>query len=378
MNTGMLEQLLNEEEGSALDFKREQYPFYGASDQDKSEILKDVLAFANAWRRAPAYILLGVDENPGSRALVVGVTEHLKDADLQQFINTKTQRPVSFAYSVQEIEGKQVGIIEIPVQPRPLFVRKRFGKVEADTVYVRRGSSTALAAPDEVARMGAAEAAAETPSLTMEFAVTETRTPLGDSVVITSTSLKPIEIDEIRPRSVATFGLDALNEPDDRYYEQLISFTREQHLYSAVGFAVTNNSTTVAIDVKARAMIQKESGLYVTDWLSRRPSKHRYWHIVSGFNQPPIQSAHRNEADPEVYDRGTQWEVTIPFGTIHPRETSWTAYHLFVGADRSLTIPVEFRLSAENLPNPVTSQLTLEIESTTRQMTAADTEESGS
>ena len=64
-----MEELLHEEETETLDFKRNQYLFAGASDDDKSEIVKDVLAFANAWRRTDAYILIGVQEVKGGEAL---------------------------------------------------------------------------------------------------------------------------------------------------------------------------------------------------------------------------------------------------------------------------------------------------------------------
>ena len=53
MNAEFLEALLNEDENPALDFKREQYPFERAPDDEKSELLKDILAFANACRRIP-------------------------------------------------------------------------------------------------------------------------------------------------------------------------------------------------------------------------------------------------------------------------------------------------------------------------------------
>ena len=52
-----LESLLDMEEGPSLDFKRKQYRFNKASDKDKSELLKDILAFANSQRYRTAYIL---------------------------------------------------------------------------------------------------------------------------------------------------------------------------------------------------------------------------------------------------------------------------------------------------------------------------------
>jgi len=40
MNDALFEQLLYEEESATLDFKRDQYPFAKATDEDKSELLK--------------------------------------------------------------------------------------------------------------------------------------------------------------------------------------------------------------------------------------------------------------------------------------------------------------------------------------------------
>ena len=79
MDATLLERLLYEEEGETLDFKEMQYPFSGASKEQKSELLKDILGFANAWRRAEAYIIIGVKEVRGGRSTVVGTTNHLDD-----------------------------------------------------------------------------------------------------------------------------------------------------------------------------------------------------------------------------------------------------------------------------------------------------------
>lgn len=158
MNTReLIDMLLFEEEGSALDFKSEQYRFIKASDEDKSELLKDILAFANAWKRSDAYILIGIKEVKGSKSEVTGITEALDDAQLQQFVQSKVNKPIQFSYLSAEIDAKKVALITIPAQTRPLFLKKDFGKLTANTVYVRRGSSTSIALPDEIASMGAAD-----------------------------------------------------------------------------------------------------------------------------------------------------------------------------------------------------------------------------
>jgi len=131
-------------------------PFVGASDDQKSELLKDILAFANTGRQSDAYILVGVEEVKGGRSIVRGVQAHLDDHDLQQFVTSKTQRPVVFSYQAFEIEGTSCGIIRVPVQERPIYLLKKYGRLDPNVVYIRRGSSTDQAKPDEIAKMGIA------------------------------------------------------------------------------------------------------------------------------------------------------------------------------------------------------------------------------
>jgi hypothetical protein len=157
MNDALFESLLNEDESSYLDFKRDQYLFIGATDDEKGKLLKDILAFANAWRRTDAYILIGVEDVQGGRSKVVGITSHFDDAKIQQFVNSKTNRPITFSYLVFPFEGVQVGIIYIPIQERPIYLNSDFGKLKKlykDRVYIRRGSSTDYASPDEISKMG--------------------------------------------------------------------------------------------------------------------------------------------------------------------------------------------------------------------------------
>src|SRR5256885_9467501 len=115
MNPILFEELLNEDESPTLDFKRDQYPFEKVDDEQKSELLKDILAFANAWRRTDAYILIGVEDVKGGRSNVVGVTAHFDDASIQQFVSDKTNRPVTFSYEVFPFESVLVGIFYIPL-----------------------------------------------------------------------------------------------------------------------------------------------------------------------------------------------------------------------------------------------------------------------
>lgn len=71
VKTFLIDELIYEEESATLDFKSKQYLFDGANDYEKSELLKDILAFANAWRRTDAYILIGIEEVKGEKSNII-------------------------------------------------------------------------------------------------------------------------------------------------------------------------------------------------------------------------------------------------------------------------------------------------------------------
>lgn len=156
-----LEELRSAGESSTLDYKAERYRFAKASEDDKSELLKDILALANSQRSGEAYILLGFKENAPYPAEVVGLPADgaVDDSRIQEFINAKLESKLNFHYEEQMFSGKQIGVISIPKQHRPFYVTKSYGRVEANTVYLRRGSSSGVATPREIYRMGDADQA---------------------------------------------------------------------------------------------------------------------------------------------------------------------------------------------------------------------------
>jgi hypothetical protein len=154
----LFDTLIRKSECDTLDFK-ERYPFAGAVDDDKSALLKDILAFANAWKETDAYILVGVKEKDRRADRFIGVSTHLADNDLQEFVNKKTNRPVAFSVEALNFRGAELDAIRIDQsQSRPIFLTKNFGKLQSQIVYIRRGSSTDIADPNEIAEMGKAGA----------------------------------------------------------------------------------------------------------------------------------------------------------------------------------------------------------------------------
>ena len=173
-----IRELILEGESNRLDFKREQYRFVGLSgpdgDKEKAKLLKDVLAFANAFRKDPAFILVGVDESPSRNQAVAGIPKQdvIDDATLQQFVNSKTNRLIPFrAYSVPCPNANVVQDVEIDpcADQRPFHLKKEFGGIATDEVWFRSGSSNTRATPDDIYRMGAEQYKRSRPVLECEI-----------------------------------------------------------------------------------------------------------------------------------------------------------------------------------------------------------------
>lgn len=358
MDASLLENLLHQEESSGLDFKRDQYKFDKATDEEKGELLKDILAFANSWRQSAAHILIGVKEVRGGRSAVFGVTEHLLNRNLQQFVNSKTNRPVEFTYNPMTVEGQQIGVITIPVQPRPVFLTKSFGGLRANVVYIRRADTTAEANPDEVFRMGAASSEEAAPALAWEFGDLETRVCSGSSARLTGVVLGIPQKDSLpkygKPTSTA-FGLpispfDSMTNRE--FYRDFADWLCAKLLLQPVGVVVHNQSRVAAVNAVLTLRFPS-SGVFAVDGGSfpAEPSTMRV-PALGGLGPQSSVTATRY---------GDHYEVRVELGTIPPGLSAWAEEPFFLGSRESMELAVAVTISAENVPEPIRQCGTLEI-----------------
>lgn len=359
MNDRLLEELLHEREKENLDFKRDQYPFEGASNAAKSRLLKDILAMANAWRREPAFILIGVDETEGGgRAVVVGVEDHLKDADLQQFVNQKTQKPVTFAYYAYQFEEKSIGIIELPVLmgKRPFFLVFDYGNLKKETVYLRRGSANEVAGIDDIAEMGRVAGATErgaSPILKLKFADLEDRQVYEEGLVIDCLVLDPIDPELLKPRSVTSpFSVTFDLGKNPTFYEELVEYARLQGLMCPVGFSILNDSEVAADDVQVLIEIPRQDDLFLLDDATYPSRPWKYSGSIPGqFHEP----------DPKVTKFSEGWEIATRWDRVLPQKTEWSQSPFYIGAAREMEFQVTARIFAVDLPRPIEQNLPIGI-----------------
>ncbi|MDB4777824.1 ATP-binding protein [bacterium] len=383
MTPEKLEPLLFEDEGTALDFKRDQYPFAKATEEEKSELLKDILGFVNCWRRTEAFIVIGVEEVQGAKGIVHGVAGHLQDHSLQQFVNNLTNRPVQFGYETCELEGKQIGIIRIEQQQRPIYLKRDYGKLKKEKVYIRRGSSTDPGKPagiDEIASMGAAAQEAECAKLNIEFASTSSEAMLGPQIQWEAELCRMPEDDKIpflKERSnnvklpdgtsiglpnLASFSMD--NRLNERFFKELAYYEFHHRLYQEVRLVVENTGAVVASDVRIEAALKKGTGIVVIR-KSKMPDRPKRRESVLG-NMGVMKDIvlHQGLRDPGCVIIDTddeQMKIEIDCGNIQPGRKVWSDVFC-IGVGQTGEYEVNGQMFAGNLAERQT--FTLKIDAT--------------
>lgn len=370
----LIECLLHESESNSLDFKSEQYRFVGANDNDKSELMKDILAFANSWRRDDAYILIGVKEERGDRHSVIGISSQLEDAHLQQFINSKSQRPIEFSYMSTEFEGKPIGIIHIPVQrERPFYLRENYGKLEKEKVYVRRGSSTAIATPDEIAKMGSQR---NTRSITLDQLAAFLVQGNYDEVITKEVSCNVVNVTIPKNEELPDCGghssfssLNCFQRDNKEYYRQLAQYIRVVNAVRKFKLAIKNDGTGPASAVKVIIEIddsENNSIACCADDFPDTPDEKEFAIGVPTIRHPLDE--------PDIVCKATPsgWQLTFYFGKIHAKDQAVTKDSFYLGSYVSQTIRLKVKMFTDDFSEPREEELRVAFVVTDRILSAGD------
>lgn len=359
MNASLFESLLFEEESTTLDFKQGQYRFAKATDDEKSELLKDILGFANAWRRADAYILIGVRELRGQRSQVIGISaqDHLDDHSLQQFVSNLTNRPVRFHYEAYMIDGKQVGIIRVETQSRPIYLKKDYGTLSKNDVYVRRGSSTdptKPATPEEIALMGSSMAP-DQPRLRVEFADLNVDESLGNEIHLQSVHCRfPGPIPSLTQPRYSPFDemMSIVHQPNKEFYREMAAFIVQSGLLRPVRLVIHNVGEIVAKNVRIEIRFLKEheqnSALTDDDRLSR-PSRDHLHSFAMDVRPSPV--GRQKPGQVVIRQDSTSFVVEVDCATLQPDRRVWSEV-FFLARLSTGTITLEGHLFADDLARP--------------------------
>lgn len=374
MTNDLFEDLLLEEEGTTLDCKKEQYRFVKASDEEKSELLKDILGFANAQRRAATYILIGVEEVRGGRSNVIGIdaSDQLNDHALQQFVNNLVNTPVHFQYRAFTYEGKNVGIFVIDeMQNPPIHLKKDYGKLKKDEVYIRYGSSTEPrpATPTEIARMGR-DRSRQRAELLVEFAEIDRDDAIGARVELQCEFCSLPEVKDI-PKLPgpyqSPFGIrtDFLHQHNENYFYERAEYEFMTRLCRPVRLTVKNVGEAAAKNVRVELVVPMGIGLWTAEDLPPKPKKEE---MPGERAMRGIRSVHqrRDLGEVDIDRNDDRFLIEIDCRDLQPGRRV-RSDRFYIGAGESGDYAIEGHVFADNLPAPQSFRLTImaDVEHTT-------------
>lgn len=141
MNEDLLNFLLNQTEHEGLDFKKGLY-----AKQNYEDLLKDVLAMANAKIQGPRYIVFGVKENVQQIKDLFDINNPVDAASYQELILENIEPQIICNLSYVSYQNKQLAILEI-TEPKeqPYLLKKQYGKLHKGFCYIRKGSKSEYA-----------------------------------------------------------------------------------------------------------------------------------------------------------------------------------------------------------------------------------------
>lgn len=347
-----LDALRYKSEGTDLDFKQVQYRFVKATEADKAELLKDILAMANAWREGTGYILLGFKDRAPHPAEVLGIVEHLDDANIQQFVHGKVKPKLEFHYEERIYGGKAVGIISIPKQPRPFYLAHAYGHLKSNVVYVRRGSSTDEAEPPEITKMDTADSGRGT--TTVELAMlTPYNEKLPDGLALRFLQFEAMP-DYVSERSSGSYVLSSIWYDNRDYWREEAEYRKTQLSLIQVQFELTNRSnfalSNAKLEISVEALDEQNFKMLATYDLPDKPEAQS--NGISGFHTF-ADIMLRREKKFIVEEDGSAPLCCARLGTLLPGETARAADSLAVLPSGPGRIRIHVRVLAEELATPI-------------------------
>ena len=263
---------------------------------------------------------------------------------------------IGFSYQPYPFEGKQVGIIRIPLQEKPFFILKDFGKVKKGVVYIRRGSSTDEADPSEIAKMGIAVVLDQPrPLFELEFANLTGHSRLGRDITIVSTVVRYDEKD-VPLLGYSQFSIEAmLNRHDENYFRNKARYIAKTELLSKVAFYIRNTGPVLASNVRMEISGTVDPEVLICDsWhYPEYPRKELY-----GLS--PMSLYNQSNIGYSVHDK--DWTITVPFGHIQPKASASSDGSFYVGASKKKKLALSAVTYADNLSDPFTVPLSITID----------------
>lgn len=353
----MITALRYKSEGTDIDFKSAQYRFVGGSENDKAEMLKDILAIANSWRDGNGYILLGFKDQRPHPAEVVGISGSIDDAAMQQFVHGKVKPKLTFHYEEHLYDGKTVGVITIPKQKRSFYLSNPYGKLKSNVVYVRRGSSTDEAEPPEIAAMAIADSGRTEVNVDLSILT------LHNDELPTSSAHRYLQFTEKFPnyesprRTLGPFDIDIrspMSGDNRNFWREYAEYIQVSEAVIQMQFVLHNRSEVQLSNAKLEVLVEPQQGQSVhllagTDLPEETSIKHDF---TMGLRTLPEVLASQN---PRliVDENGNAPRCLVRFGSLLPGEEGWSVDTFAIVPSAPGKLLLRFRILAGEIATPI-------------------------
>jgi hypothetical protein len=251
-------------------------------------------------------------------------------------------------------------VLRIEEQPRPVYLKRDFGRLKKNEVYVRRGSSadpTTPALPDEIARMGSR--LEQLGDVVVEFAHVQRKESCGAHLDLEAEHCAmPATIPALSEPSTPGYSpLLSGVATNSRYYRQLAAFEVARRLLRPLRFSIRNASEVAATSVRAEITLQADPQV-VLEYISELPKAPKRHHDIlsPSIHVPTARSP--QPGDVHIAREGDKIRIAIDCGNLQPGRTVWSEIFYF-GRKTSGHVSLTGRIFADNLPRPKEFELTL-------------------
>lgn len=358
MNDAIVNKWLYSSESECLDFKQCQYDFTSDSERGWSEFLKDVMSMANSWREGDAYIVIGIEDRRDKPNNLIGIDTHIDDASLQQFVNSKVKTPCKFEYLTYTYDQKTIGIVRIPQQKRPVYLDRKFGNLNQGVVYVRRGSSTAVAAPDEVAEMGRYDAGLVVkPDLKLGLYDSKSGLLVSDSSI--DVKRRYILINDEVPDYAVNNGFVSLRIGNKNYYRDMVKYLNFCYSYATIQLGIYNGGDVEACNLCFEIEVSDlDSDIQLDCRKVSRPSKDPLCLDFVSMT-PGVYIINK------LQDR---WSVSASVPCVHAKKTVQLDGLIYIQKINGGVVNIATKVYCNGLVSPVNQEFIVNVNSETIEM----------
>lgn len=307
-----------ENESTYLDFKAIQY-----KNANHPNLLKDILAMANASYSGPRFIIIGVKPKGDGTRELIGVTEDaIDEASYQQLVNANITPSLSITYLPKILDGKTFWVFTIDnCNDQPYLMKKDNGNLKEAAMWIRKGSTQMPLSRSDLDAIFTKkfEKPFESDNLIVHFSNEEEvwEVTIPKDIKLPSDSYREILKRELLRRK-APFDpndqlLNNIYPPTQNYYERLSEEKLEEDILKVrdrfkpedfyykfeekgelLNLIIINKGTEYVEDATLEIEIDKDSDFMISGKVHREVN--RDWH--SGH----LHQNHRSSPDYDVID----------------------------------------------------------------------------